>query len=46
MVIFSDVGIAKNIDFSSFCRTRYRTQNGGQGVETSDMPFMASGGLL
>ena len=28
-VIFGVVGMAKNIDFSRFCRTRYRTQNGG-----------------
>ena len=42
-VIFSVVGMAKNIDFSRFCRTRYRTQNGGWGMETSDMPFLASG---
>ena len=27
--IFGDVKIAENIDFSRFCRTRYRTQNGG-----------------
>ena len=29
----------KNVDFSRFYRTRYRTQNGGRGVGTSDMPF-------
>lgn len=44
-VIFCDIEIAKNIDFSRFCRTRYRTQNGGQGMKRSDMPFLASGGL-
>ena len=27
----------------SFCRTHYRTQNWGLGVETSDMPFPATG---
>ena len=41
LMIFSDAEIAKNIDFSRFCRTRYRTQNGGRGVGTSDMPFPA-----
>ena len=40
-VIFDDVGMAKNIDFSRFCRTRYRTQNGGRGVDGTDMPFPA-----
>ena len=29
LMIFSDAEIAKNIDFSRFCRTRYRTQNWG-----------------
>ena len=28
-VIFGDIKLAKSIDFSRFCRTRYRTQNGG-----------------
>lgn len=37
-VIFSDVEMVKNIDFSRFCRTRYRTQNGGRGVDGRDMP--------
>ena len=41
LMIFSDAEIAKNIDFSRFCRSEYRTQNGGLGVETSDMPFPA-----
>ena len=45
-MIFGDVEIAKNIDFSRFCRTRYRTQNGGRGVGRRDMPFLASGDLL
>ena len=31
----------KNIDFSRFCRSGYRTQNGGRGMRTSDMPFPA-----
>ena len=29
LMIFSDAEIAKNIDFSRFCRTRYRIQNWG-----------------
>ena len=41
LMIFDDVEMAENIDFSMFCRTRYRTQNGGLGVGTSDMPFPA-----
>ena len=41
LMIFSDVKMAENIDFSRFCRTRYRTQNGGRGMKTSDMPFLA-----
>ena len=40
-MIFGDVEMAENIDFSMFCRTRYRTQNGGRGVGTTDMPFLA-----
>ena len=44
--IFGDVEMAKNIDFSRFCRTRYRTQNGGRGVDGTDVPFLASGDLL
>ena len=28
-------------DFSGFARSGYRTQNGGRGVGTSDMPFPA-----
>lgn len=45
-MIFDDVKMAKNIDFSRFCRTRYRTQNGGRGVGTTDVPFPASGDLF
>ena len=40
-MIFDGVKIGENIDFSRFCRTRYRTQNGGQGVDGTDMPFLA-----
>ena len=46
LMIFDDVKTAKNIDFSRFCRTRYRTQNGGRGMEGTDVPFLASGDLL
>ena len=42
-MIFDDAEMAKNIDFSRFCRTRYRTQNGGRGVNGTDVPFLASG---
>ena len=45
-MIFGDVEMAKNIDFSRFCRTQYRTQNGGRGMDGTDMPFLASGDLL
>ena len=40
-MIFGDVEMAENIDFSMFCRTRYRTQNWGLGVGTTDAPFPA-----
>ena len=36
---FINVKSGKNVDFSMFCRTHYRTQNGGLGVETTDIPF-------
>ena len=39
--IFSEVKSAKNVDFTNFARTRYRTQNGGRGVDGRDMPFPA-----
>ena len=45
-MIFGDVEKAKNIDFSRFCRTQYRTQNGGQGMDGTDVPFLVSGDLL
>ena len=41
MVIFGDVKSGEMLDFSGFCRSGYRTQNWGLGVETSDMPFPA-----
>ena len=46
VVIFDGMGSGEMLDFSGFCRSVYRTQNGGRGVGTSDMPFLASGCLL
>ena len=46
MAIFDVIEMAKNIDFSRFCRTRYRTQNGGRGMDGTDVPFLVSGDLL
>ena len=45
-MIFDGVKNGEMLDFSGLCRSRYRTQNGELGVETSDMPFLASGDLL
>ena len=39
VVIFGDVKSGEMLDFSMFCRSGYRTQNGEKRVETSDMPF-------
>ena len=41
VVIFGDVKSGEMLDFGGFCRSRYRTQNGGRGVGISDMPFPA-----
>ena len=41
VVIFNDVKSGEMLDFSEFCRSGYRTQNGEKRVETSDMPFPA-----
>ena len=41
MVIFDDMKNGEMLDFSGFYRSGYRTQNGGLGVETTDMPFPA-----
>ena len=41
MVIFDGVKSGEMLDFSGLCRSRYRTQNGGRGVGTTDMPFPA-----
>ena len=45
VVIFDNVKSGEMLDFSGFCRSWYRTQNGGRGVGTTDMPFLASGCL-
>ena len=41
VVIFDGVKSGEMLDFSMFCRSGYRTQNGEKRVETSDMPFPA-----
>ena len=46
VVIFDGVKSGEMLDFSGFYRSWYRTQNGGRGVGTSDMPFLATGKLL
>ena len=46
MVIFDGVKSGEMLDFPMFCRSGYRSQNWGLGVETSDMPFLTSGCLL
>ena len=38
-MIFDYVKSGENGVKWAFCRTRYRTRNGGRGVETTDMPF-------
>ena len=43
---FINVKSDKNVDFSMFCRTHDRTQNGGRGMGRTDMPLLASGDLL
>ena len=40
-MIFGDIENGENVDFKGFYRNMYRTQNGGRGVGTSDMPFPA-----
>ena len=40
-MIFDGVKSGEMLDFSGFCRSGYRTQNWGLGVETSDVPFPA-----
>ena len=41
VVIFGVVKSGEMLDFTGFCRSVYRTQNGDLGVETTDMPFPA-----
>ena len=45
MVIFDCVKSGEMLDFSGFCRSGYRTQNGGLGVDRRDMTFPAIGNL-
>ena len=45
-MIFDGVESDEILDFVGFCRTRYRTQNGGRGMDGTDMPFLASGDLF
>ena len=42
-MIFDGVESDEMLDFGGLCRSGYRTQNGGRGVGTSDMPFPAAG---
>ena len=46
MVIFDGVKSGEMLDFSMFCRSGYRTQNGEKRVGTTDVPFMATGCLF
>ena len=46
LMIFDGVESCEMLDFSGFARSGYRTQNGNLGVETTDMPFPASGDLF
>ena len=43
---FDDVKSGENGVVSGFYRSGYRTQNGEKRVETTDVPFLASGCLL
>ena len=40
-MIFDGVESDEMLDFSRFCRSGYRTQNGEKRVETSDIPLSA-----
>ena len=42
VVIFDGVKSGEMLDFSGFCRSGYRTQNGGLGVDRRDMPVFAA----
>ena len=41
LMIFGDIENGENVDFKGFYRSVCRTQNGGLGVETTDIPFPA-----
>ena len=41
VVIFDGVKSGEMLDFSGFCRSGYRSENGGLGVEITDMSFPA-----
>ena len=41
LMIVYDIENGENVDFSRFWRSGYRTQNGGRGMRTSDMPLSA-----
>ena len=45
-MIFDGIKSGEMLDFVGFARSGYRTQNGDLGVETSDMPFPATGNLF
>ena len=38
-MIFDGVESDEILDFGGFCRSRYRTQNGGRGVDGRDILF-------
>ena len=42
VVIFDDVKSGEILDFSMFCRSGYRTQNGEKRVDRRDMPVFAA----
>ena len=42
VVIFDDVKSGEMLDFSGFCRSGYRTQNGEKRVDGRDMPGLQS----
>ena len=46
MVIFDGVKSGEMLDFSGGYRRGYRTQNGGLGVDGTDMPFPVNAHLL
>ena len=42
VVIFDGVKSGEMLDFSGFCRSGHRTQNGDLGVETTDVSVFAA----